>query len=205
MKIYYCKAENFEHYYEKALSCLTKKRREKTEHFHNKKDKLLSLMSGLMLKKLFEPNFEDNICYNENGKPFFEHGPCFSISHSENIAVVAVFENNVGVDIEIRKSVSDNIKKRCFNKEEKALAFLSTYDAIRIWEAKEAVLKLLGTGFSLSPKSFSVIPFEEEHTINDVKLNFICFNIENYPITIAYEGENTYLEISEFTPKDLIC
>ncbi len=204
VKIYYCKAENFEHCYEKALPLLTEKRREKTERYLKKEDKLLSLMSGLMLKKLLGLNYESDLSYTENGKPYIEHGPCFNLSHSKNIAVIAISESNMGVDIEIREDISKGVIDRCFTEEEKAFASLSTENALRIWTAKEAVLKLLGTGFSLSPKTFSVMPLEKEREINGVKLKFICIEIENNPVTIAYEGENKDFEISELTPKDFI-
>ncbi len=204
VKLYYCNTEKFEHLYEKALPLLTEKRRAKTEGYTKKEDKLCSLAVGLMLKKVLNICDDRQISYNEHGKPFFEHGSCFGISHSKNIAVLAVCKNNIGVDIETANGISEAVMHRCFTEEEREYALLSTDNALQIWTAKEAVLKLLGTGFSLSPKSFNLLPFEEKHTVNGVTMGFFTAKIENYPITLAYEGEEKEFEILEFQPEDLV-
>ncbi len=204
MKVYYCKTEKFEHCYEKAISLLSQERREKTERYLKKEDKLLSLTTGLMLRKVFGEDYSEKIKYNEHGKPFFEHGPCFSVSHSKNIAILAVSENNIGADIEGAKAVSEAVIKRCFTEEEQIYAFLSTQNTLYVWTAKEAVLKLLGCGFSFSPKNFSVLPFEEKHEIKRAKIGFIRTEICKIPLTVAYEGEENEAEILEFQPEDLI-
>ncbi len=204
VRIYYCKTENFEHRYEEALPLLSPERRTKTERYLKKEDKLLSLTTGLMLKKIFGDNYADKLSYNEHGKPIFEHGLCFSVSHSRNISALAVSKNNIGVDIEGTNAVSQAVIKRCFTEDEQDYACLSTRNARRLWTAKEAVLKLLGTGFGLSPKNFSVLPLTERHEINGVEIRFFCAEIEELPLTLAYEGDEDEFEILEFQPEDLI-
>ena len=93
---------------------------------------------------------------------------------------------------------------RCFTEEEQVFAKLSTENFLRIWTAKEAVLKFLGTGFSLSPKSFSVLPLDSEHEINGEKIRFFCGKIGEAPITAAFSGNDDNFEIREFLPEDLI-
>ena len=202
-RIYFCDMKKFEHLYEECVSLLPEKRRKKAEKLINKNDALLSATAGLMIRELFAKKNEE-IKFNEHGKPFFEHGPFFSISHSRQYSVVAVSENEIGIDIEMHESPSERLIERCFTEEEQQLARLSTEKFLRIWTAKEAVLKFLGTGFSFSPKKFSVLPLTEEHEIEGRKIRFFCGKIENIPITAAFCGSDDVFEITEFQPEDLI-
>jgi len=202
-RIYFCDMKKFEHLYEECLALLTEKRRKKAEKLFNKNDALLSATAGLMLKELFGEKAEE-IEYNEHGKPFFEQGPFFSISHSRQYSVIAVSENEIGIDIEMHENPSKRLMERCFTEEEQEFAEMSTENFLRIWTAKEAVLKFLGTGFSFSPKNFSVLPLSEEHKIEGRKIRFFCEKIENVPITAAFCGNDDIFEITEFQPEDLI-
>ena len=67
----------------------------------------------------------------------------------------------------------------------------------------EAVLKFLGTGFSYSPKNFSVLPLSAEHEICGKKIRLFCSNINGAVLTAAFCGEEEF-EFTEFFPKDLI-
>ena len=202
-QIFFCDMNNFEHLYEECVSFLTEKRRKKAERIINKNEALLSAVSGLMMKKILEITDDDIILYNEHGKPFLKEGPFFNISHSRRYAVIAVSENKIGIDIEMHQSPSERLIDRCFTEDEATFAKLSTKNFQRIWTAKEAVLKLLGTGFSFSPKKFSVLPLEDEHKINGEKIKFFCSEINGIPLTAAYCGDNEFI-ITELFPEDLI-
>ena len=203
-QIYFCDMENFEHLYEECLLFLPPKRRAKAERIINKNQALLSAVSGLMLRKVLGITDDKQLCYNEHGKPFFEHGPFFSLSHSRRFAMLAVSKEEIGIDIEMNRDINEGIMKRCFTDEEAEFARMSTENYLRIWTAKEAVLKLLGTGFSFSPKGFSVLPFDEEHEINCVKMRFFCGELKGAPFTAAYcENENDFT-FRELLPEDLI-
>lgn len=203
-RIFYCDADRFEHLYEECVLALPEERRKKTEKLINKKDRLLSAMAGLMAVKLFGIFAFEKMQYNEHGKPYFEHGPFFSISHSGRYAVLAVSDNEIGIDVEDRENPNFAVAKRCFTKEEQDFAKQSTRDFLRIWTAKEAVLKLLGTGFSYSPKKFCVLPFDSEHEICGIKMRFFCGEINRTPITCAFCGNDDIFEVKEFLPKDLL-
>ena len=203
-EIYFCNAEKFAPFYEKAILLLPKARKEKTERFLRQEDRILSLCAGLMVLNIFGKDAFDKIKYGEHEKPFFEHGPFFSISHSGKYAVLAVSDEEIGVDIEMRDEPKIAVSKRCFLDEEQEYANLSTENFLRIWTAKEAVLKLLGTGFSYSPKNFSVLPLSDEHSINGVNMRFFCTNIEEVPLTLAYCGDKKDFIIRELFPENLI-
>lgn len=203
-QIYYCDTAKFGPLYEKMLEILPEERREKAEGFLHVKDKLLSAAAGLMVIKIFGKDAFKKILYNEHGKPFFEHGKKFSISHSGRFSVIAVSEDEIGIDIEARERINPAVAKRCFTEEEQDFAKTSTQNFLRIWTAKEAVLKLLGAGFSYSPSNFSVLPLDEEHCIKEKNIRFYCDEIENFPLTAAFCGKDDSFEIREFLPEDLL-
>lgn len=203
-QIYYCDMEKFEHLYEECIALLPMKRREKAERKINKNAALLSAVSGLMMKKVLGITDDEMLCYNEHGKPFLKNGPFFSISHSRRYAVLSVSNEQIGIDIEMNRDIDEGIINRCFTEDEGIFARMSTENYLRIWTAKEAVLKLLGTGFSFSPKNFSVLPFDEEHEINGINMRFFVSTLGDAPLTAAYCGNNNEFEITELLPEDLI-
>jgi len=201
--IYYCDMKKFEHLYEECVFLLPEKRRQKAERIINKNEALLSATTGLMMKKVLGITEDSMLSYGEHGKPFLEQGPFFSVSHSRQFSVLAVSENEIGIDIEMHQNPGERLLDRCFTEDEAAFAKLSTENFLKIWTAKEAVLKLLGTGFSFSPKKFSVLPLDDPHEINGRKISFFCGKIDEAPFTAAfYEKED--FEISELFPEDLI-
>ena len=202
-RIFYCDMENFKHLYEECISLLPEKRRQKAERIINKNEALLSATAGLMMKEVLNITNDDILKYGQHGKPFIEHGPFFSVSHSRRYSVLAVSKNEIGIDIEMHKTMNERVAKRFFTEEEQKFAKLSTEDFLKIWTAKEAVLKFLGTGFSYSPGNFSVLPLSEEHEICGRKIKLFCSDINGAIFTAAYCGEEEF-EFMEFQPEDLI-
>ena len=202
-RIFYCDMENFKHLYEECISLLPEKRKQKAERIINKNEALLSATAGLMMKEVLGITEDGMVKFGEHGKPFLEHGPCFSISHSRRYSVLAVSENDIGIDIEMHEALNEHIARRCFTEEEQEFSKLSTENFLRIWTAKEAVLKFLGTGFSFSPKNFSVLPLSEEHEICNRKVKLFCSDINWAIFTVAFCGEEKF-EFTEFQPEDLI-
>jgi 4'-phosphopantetheinyl transferase len=103
-----------------------------------------------------------------HGKPRLESGggPGFNVSHSERVCVIAVAEEgatDVGVDIEVVRpfAAPHAVARRVFVGPELDRV-LPVGDAegwrrfYRHWTAKEAVLKLLGTGLSRDPRTIRV-------------------------------------------------
>lgn len=116
--------------------------------------------TGLLRRALAEFGYAANdqplpIRYTEEGKPYLENGPYFSISHSGNLAVCAVSDENIGVDIErvsrfknarVARKVLIETENECFRKLSGASA--ARYLADR-WTAKEAISKLIGKGIAV--------------------------------------------------------
>lgn len=88
---------------------------------------------------------DSKILRTENGKPYFEDCPLFfSISHSEDTALIAVCDDPIGVDTElIQKRNFDAIKKRFSEREQDEIG-TDTLRFLRNWTVKEAFIKMLG-------------------------------------------------------------
>ena len=90
-------------------------------------------------------------------------GVCFSCSHSQDVAVVAVARRPVGVDVEVEKHrrAPERIAARMFCAEERAVLDAVDGDVRRhlfhrCWVAKEAYAKGLGRGLGMRFDGFSV-------------------------------------------------
>ena len=100
-------------------------------------------------------------------KPVLPGGPAFNLSHSGNVAVMAVTPDHeeasvqLGVDIEAHRAVEPRIAEISFSRaEQRALVPLTgpnwTDAFFRCWTRKEAVIKALGQGLYLDLGSFDV-------------------------------------------------
>jgi len=102
---------------------------------------------------------------NEFDKPYIANNPIyFNLSHSSATAVLVLCENMpVGIDLEFvdRKVEVVQLGKTVFtsnemNRLEKADKEQAKHLFFQFWTAKEAYLKMLGTGLSLSPKKLEL-------------------------------------------------
>lgn len=118
----------------------------------------LSLCALLSLKSLIDKHYPSTadldltVLRSENRKPYFKNLECFfSLSHTDGIALCALGDNPVGIDIEWidEKNNFLDISKRFFSPEEQtyicesASPLLSFYS---LWTKKEAYAKLTGEG-----------------------------------------------------------
>jgi len=124
-----------------------------------------------------------------HGKPFLTKIDCpfsFNLSHSDDLAVLAISDVDVGVDIERMGSLQEGVADIFFSSDEnrmiaamapgeRALAFY------RCWTAKEAVLKALGAGLSLPGKSFTV-GFGTDHTLRLLQAGWQKTGIDDWSL-----------------------
>jgi 4'-phosphopantetheinyl transferase len=105
----------------------------------------------------------------EFGKPFlatpFESsGINFNVSHSQDLVVLAIaFDRQVGVDVEFVRPIHDfeSVIERCFTNFERDLIARnpdSLNSFFQCWTRKEAVVKAIGKGLSLTLNSFDASP-----------------------------------------------
>lgn len=175
------------------LPLVSEQRRRQTLHYKHTLGRFCCLKSWLMLKELigdYLPFTGDGVwTYNEHGKPYWENGPHFSISHCNQGIAVAVNDKPVGVDIEaIRRADKDLIKRVMYAREQEQIAQATEPDRAftRLWTQKEAIVKWRGTGIeSFEQLQHLLIPaFDRDVNKPDV---LQTFEKEKYIYSIAYE------------------
>lgn len=83
------------------------------------------------------------ILKTENGKPYLKgNGAYFSLSHSKNLAAVAVSDSPVGVDLEVITKNHTFFKTRFSEREQSEI--IAERDFLVHWTAREAFIKLNG-------------------------------------------------------------
>lgn len=149
--------------FERICTTLSPERLAKVKAQKQEKDRYLSAAAGYLLqtalKELGAVNPE--IYFNEHGKPYLKDSDIFfNLSHSGTVAVCALSSQEVGVDVQQIKAVSQGLIKRVCTKEEYAFVMQKGGDIYRsfcrLWAVKESVIKCLGCGLSLSPSRVGV-------------------------------------------------
>ena len=153
----------------KDLSFLSKERKAKADSCLLEKDRLLSLSASLALSKGLEAygldERKERIGFSKKGKPYLADHPeiHFSLSHAGRMALAVFDEREIGCDIETKRSLSKEVLKRCFSKEERDYVESSSDKDeafTRVWVYKESFLKAIGTGIAFDLPSFSAFPKE---------------------------------------------
>ena len=177
------------------------------EELNNDDKELLKLKKSNILREQFLAtrkvlaleNTDYKITYDINGKPSLNTNSNISISHSYEIAAIAISDNSkIGLDIQLNGNKIFNIQHKFLNPSEKlnigenpSLIILTM-----IWTSKESIYKALGLkGISFS-KNIKIDKFLEKdktgkgiyiNGIEKVKFDLKFFNINEYIICYAYE------------------
>ena len=162
---------------QRMLPLVSEQRRQQALRYKHTLGRYCCLKSWLMLTDLM--GIEVEWQYNEHGKPYFEDGPFFSISHCKAGIAVAVGDKPIGIDIESIRHADPELIERTMNAEERQ-QIQSDRDFTRLWTQKEAVAKALGTG---------ITSFEQLQNILSIYRNIEISTKEkdNYIYSIAYE------------------
>jgi 4'-phosphopantetheinyl transferase len=131
------------------------------------------LTNQLILDALNEYGVEAaDIKRTETGKPYVDENVHFSVSHSGDHFVCLVCDENVGVDIQLKKSANiDKLSRRYFSSDE--IQYIEKYGEdgfFKLWARKEAYCKFTGNGLKdilskvqvLERKDIEFIDFELE-------------------------------------------
>ena len=118
-----------------------------------------------------------DFCYNEHGKPYWENGPYFSISHCKQGIAVAVDDQPVGIDIEAIRHADDELIERVMNNAERQ--GMDERKFTRLWTRKEAVVKAQGVG---------ILSFEQlQNLLENDEWKVESFESEKYIYSIAHK------------------
>ncbi len=205
--------------FEAAYNEMDEPRKKKIDAYRFQKDKKLSLGAGFLLKRgLSEIGIEDyEIGYGDRQKPFLvgHEDVFFNISHSGTMAVLALSDREVGVDIEAEKEFKDTLVDYVFSAGDKALAkelettlgFSANKAYTRLWTVKESIMKYSGIGIALTPKGIELSQksvgkgtgVEIKAASKDIDLeglNLISFDMDGYQLTVCSEYET--FELTDF-------
>lgn len=160
-----------------------------------------------LLKKLYPDSGEPIIAKNENGKPYIQNHPefHFNISHSGEWTVLAVSDNEVGVDIQIIKPIRNNLAKRFFTRREnQKLEQLNKEEFFteftRMWALKEARTKATGESLAKCLSVFNTIEYDGtvSKKIDGYYVSEIPFPDKRYILALSSPLEitnNYYLKV----------
>jgi 4'-phosphopantetheinyl transferase EntD len=179
-----------------------------TKELNSDEKKLLILKKSnilreqfLAIRKLLDlENSDYQITYDINGKPLLNSIYNISISHSCDIAAIAISDNSkIGLDVQLKESKIFNIQNKFLNKSEKLnIGDDPTVDILTmVWTSKESIYKAIGLkGISFSENIKIDKLIEKDKTgigyyINGrekVKFDLKFFYVDEYTICFAYQN-----------------
>lgn len=132
--------------------------------FRMEADKRRCLCAGLALLDALEEHGirPSALLKTPDGKPFLENARNlhFNLSHSGNYAVCAVWEREVGIDIQEIREPAASLLKFCCTEQEQERIRRSAFPAAAftaVWSWKEAFMKMTGQGLGIPPKEIEVL------------------------------------------------
>ncbi len=133
----------------KILDSVNDRYRRKYDQSKMEHQKSGALAAALLLRFFAGIGEKDEILCNKYGKPYVPGKPEFSISHSDEFAVLAVSgDQPVGVDIERIGRVTPRVIRKVSKSN---VDSSSEFELALEWTRVEARLKLKGTGFYEDP------------------------------------------------------
>jgi 4'-phosphopantetheinyl transferase len=151
-------------------------------------------------------------------KPALDSPPCFNLSHSGDLVVVAIAEVELGADVECLRPVvnAEKLARRFFGSAERRA--ITELDGpardrafLRIWTQKEAYLKATGLGVGMRLREVETEPDPAAppriHTIGGDAEEAARWQLHEVEIpgavcTVAVLGEVSGVEVVRRTPAD---
>lgn len=181
-------------YKNEALMLLSSERKEKALRYVKEEDMLRSILGSLLIRKY--TNGLDDLKYNSYGKPYKDN-IYFSLSHSNDYVVLAISNNQIGIDIELIKDVKENLKDYTLSVDEKS-TIKNNVDFYKLWTSKESLIKYLGIGIDKDLKKIPALPLEGYKEYQNNKLYSLSFVFkENYALSITTKEKDDYKIIIE--------
>ena len=174
------------HHQKKLLEKVNDKQKEKAFGYKNEADQIRSLASSYLINSLSS----EPLLFNDTGKPFFENGPFFNISHSGRYIVMAVSNKEVGVDIEENVERNMSALIRIFNEAE-AKMIKEHADFYYLWCAKESLIKCMGLSVS-KVREIPGLPLNGLKTFKGKDYQCKSFIYDKHIVSITREGKEEF-------------
>lgn len=180
------------------------------ERYRVDRKKIEFLLGRVLLKRLLAERLDCEPIHvrfvkNKYGKLFLnqESQPVeFNLTHSGQVIACALAPLLIGVDVEQAQKNYLDVMASAFTPEEQAYvrsepAELQVAAFCRIWTRKEAYVKAVGTGLSISPDTFSV-PIFETYGGNAADMQgtdvqrwayYTCHLLDDYVLSLAVAAD----------------
>ena len=174
------------HHKKVLLDSVNEKQKEKALKYKNEIDQIRSLSSSYLMNNLSK----EAILFSDTGKPFFEKGPFFNISHSGKYIVMAVSNKEIGIDIEenVDKDMSSLV--RIFNDAE-AKMLKEHSDFYYLWCAKESLIKCMGSSIN-KIKEIPSLPLNGIKTFKGKDYQCQTFVYDKHIVSITRESNEQF-------------
>ena len=169
-------ANSYHHF---LLKNISDEQKEKAYRFKNEKDQTRSVISSYLVNQLSKEELKKN----EMGKPFYQNGPFFNISHSGKYVIMAVANNEVGVDIEENIEKNMDMLLKIFNEAE-AKMIKEHADFYYLWCAKESLIKCMGSSIS-KVKEVPSLPLNGLKTFKGIDYQCQTFIYDKHIISLT--------------------
>ena len=168
------------------LKNINEKQKEKALRFKNEKDQIRSMISSYLINSLSK----EELLFNEMGKPFYENGPFFNVSHSGKFVIMAVSNKEIGVDIEENNEQDMSSLIKIFNEAEVKL-LKEHADFYYLWCAKESLIKCMGSSIN-KIKEVPSLPLNGLKTFKGKDYQCQTFIYEKHIVSITREGNEEF-------------
>ena len=165
---------------------ISDEQKKKTFSFTHEIDQIRALISSYLKNQLSQ----ENLLKKKFGKPYFNNGPFFNISHSGRYVVMAVSNKEIGVDIEENNNRDMSSLLRIFNEAE-AKMIKEHHDFYYMWCAKESLIKCMGITIG-GVKEIPSLPLNGLKTYKGVDYQCQAFIYDNHIVSITREGKEEY-------------
>ena len=186
VKLYVADTDLGKKYFCFLLENVSVGQKEKALRYANEIDQIRSLLSSYLKNQLSR----EELLKNENGKPYFNNGPYFNISHSGRYVLMAVSTAEIGVDIEEIKNKDMSSLVRIFNEAE-AKMIKEHSDFYYLWCAKESLIKCMGLSVS-KVREIPGIPLNGLKTFKGKDYQCKSFIYDKHIVSITREGNEEY-------------
>lgn len=173
-------------HYHFLLKNINEEQKEKALRFKTEKDQYRSLLSSYFANLISN----ETLLKNEMGKPYYPNGPYFNISHSGKYVVMAIADQEIGVDIEENAEKEIDVLLKLFNEAEVKM-IKEHADFYYLWCAKESLIKCMGSSVS-KIKEIPGLPLNGLKTFKGVDYQCRAFIYDKHIVSITKLGKEPF-------------